>query len=1564
MAKVRDTATTFFAVDVLDCVVRLPTHQANDLLLMVVSKDDATGGTLTTPAGWTKGGENAVGVSGNNTVRSAWYYLLAASSAETEPTVSSTDADTWTAVCVSIRDVNTSSPIDTSNTNGVTDSSGNPYTAASVTTGFNNSLVFYTCGSDGGVSPVAIPGFITLGISDSGGDATAIAYKVQRTAGASGTCDFWASTTADESVLFTIAVRDGSSGAVLPGYPNSDVATIVRPLKGANIAITSDTLDANSNSFTQLAGTWANPGTVYQVDASPLTYTDITAAATDATDADTVPYPATEAVGDFLAIGYSSAFRALRFDRAGCTNGAGGLATYEYLSTSGSWKTLSEVFDSTNSFKAALADHHICGWSLPGDWTSQSLNGVSAFWIRIRCTTVWTTNPTISQIFVSTSLALHHDTLTGLADTGVIPLFDSAAVTPAFSGNLLSGGSYVLASVVNLSSALLLGTYIFNTPRDYVDMGFRSDGGVALGLLDSTNKVKAWVVGASDTTDTYADKRNIFAIQVGQSTDTSLLGNAPTMSDVKRILLMANSRYGACNVGFNQLVNVGTLKISGGGSTTPVDYDEIVRVANGYPVPMIDRATNVAYVPIQIGGDQAVNCQASGFTLTFARQSTVANKTAGFHVDENVVGLTIDARAGDTVKLTSGKITSLSSYRFEFAATASASATYDFAGLVVERAVVTLRAVFTFSGMSFVSCPTFTQNAAVIDSCNFTNTKITSTDLSKISNCNFTSGGTGHAIEITTPGTYAFDGNIFTGYGSTGTTDATIYNNSGGLVTINLQNVTDTVPTYRNGAGASTVVNAPTADLTVTSDTASTLLQIFDTGTQTVLASTTGTTLTYTHSGETVDIVAQKAGKIPQRVTGVSLAGDVSQTFVMQTDNNYNASHGLTYTTDASWSRSLNQLTVPTWGPSVRNVYSLMIDAFISETSLRNTAFNLTMNGPQSLFLTNGAEGATDASITNMTGGGVRYVSGAGATTAEFVGFVSTGVASGSQAEYELIDGGAIYDARATGNLNEIIKLYGDASHGNFDYRDQIEFKVQRNGYRQAEVDVNAAYAVSALDPVLYIIALVMPAIDGLTLGNPSPTGLSITDDSAAPVSWDAGDGAKDYSLTITDTGSNSGETILRWLNYNLSLDATFQGRDPFEWPEMVIDNGAAYETLIGNLHKTGGDVVVGVRVIRPGPIPHPDFTRFQSDDGTYGTPPITASISVSGMPTAGNLIRLQISNETGRSAAAWQASTAYAAGDKVRRTTGIGSESTAGLYFVATTGGTTGGTEPTWDTTVGDTTADGTVVWTCYAVLFYDDDPASAGYSTTYTNGLQFIGGDSVRVRFAELDADTSFKSFSTNITATTSGFSVDVDEEADAVYAANGIDGSDAGITGKFTADYANNQIDLDANSDFTAPEAYAFFCQELTQSTGLYFWYGGISAIDVGNYRNNTDVVSIYFDETAGFVKQTDSARWYRSDGARPALDPTTGGAGIEINWKNPVYVQAVGSAVLPADITAIADEVRVELTPELTEIGDIKDIVEADEIHTGTTIQKRLKGTATPLLTKNWTGTPLSNFEAVE
>lgn len=134
---------------------------------------------------------------------------------------------------------------------------------------------------------------------------------------------------------------------------------------------------------------------------------------------------------------------------------------------------------------------------------------------------------------------------------------------------------------------------------------------------------------------------------------------------------------------------------------------------------------------------------------------------------------------------------------------------------------IILTSACTVSGTAFSGGLSITQSSATLSSCTFSGQTtatgvalITSNNPQLISGCTFTSGATGHAIEITTAGTYNFSGNFFNSYGASGTTNAAIYNNSGGAVTLNITNGGGT-PTVRNGAGASTTINNAVS-LTVT----------------------------------------------------------------------------------------------------------------------------------------------------------------------------------------------------------------------------------------------------------------------------------------------------------------------------------------------------------------------------------------------------------------------------------------------------------------------------------------------------------------------------------------------------------------------------------------------------------------------------------------------------------------------------------------------------------------------------------------------------------------------------
>ena len=192
----------------------------------------------------------------------------------------------------------------------------------------------------------------------------------------------------------------------------------------------------------------------------------------------------------------------------------------------------------------------------------------------------------------------------------------------------------------------------------------------------------------------------------------------------------------------------------------------------------------------------------TGQVITFAAE----NVATGFY-DINIRG------ANTTVSFTQHVISSEDPAvaRWNLTLDGTSVPTFDdSASLFKGFDVITLQTGSTLDGTTLDNGNSIIQNGATITNCSISNANtadgvalIQSDNLANISNCSFTFSD-GHAIEITTAGTYSFSGNTFTGYGADTTNDAAIYNNSGGSVTINSSN--NTGITVRNGVGATTTV--------------------------------------------------------------------------------------------------------------------------------------------------------------------------------------------------------------------------------------------------------------------------------------------------------------------------------------------------------------------------------------------------------------------------------------------------------------------------------------------------------------------------------------------------------------------------------------------------------------------------------------------------------------------------------------------------------------------------------------------------------------------------------------
>jgi Concanavalin A-like lectin/glucanases superfamily len=122
---------------------------------------------------------------------------------------------------------------------------------------------------------------------------------------------------------------------------------------------------------------------VYVYDTSTSSYSDYTTAAANATD--TVPFA--EGAGDMLYIGKAEPFKAVVLDLSTSADLSIDLDV-DYWDGSG-WLNVSGMTDCTRDMRA---DGTII-FALPDDWTTTSVNGESAYWIRVTNSLVDTNSP-------------------------------------------------------------------------------------------------------------------------------------------------------------------------------------------------------------------------------------------------------------------------------------------------------------------------------------------------------------------------------------------------------------------------------------------------------------------------------------------------------------------------------------------------------------------------------------------------------------------------------------------------------------------------------------------------------------------------------------------------------------------------------------------------------------------------------------------------------------------------------------------------------------------------------------------------------------------------------------------------------------------------------------------------------------------------------------------------------------------------------------------------------------------------------------------------------------------
>lgn len=448
------------------------------------------------------------------------------------------------------------------------------------------------------------------------------------------------------------------------------------------------------------------------------------------------------------------------------------------------------------------------------------------------------------------------------ADIGINSYHSFQGLTNAATAGQMSGAQVVISSTrYSVGSRNVLSHFRHPTPANNQRLsGLTNNFGVWMGMRSGPTNATNYKIWQVHGVDVPLPAGYIQPLIVNPAnTDQIASAGTLTNTDIRN--------YGFWTGGAGTLTQqtcigpmwiMDTLVMAGGTAAEPVGIPEIVATA----ATAKERLSSVLQGANQMlclqaiqfgdGGTNRIYLDLESTAIEFPSRRNLVKKLVNYNGIDNSVGLTYDGGAGDTIIHKDSVVVSENDYHWRIDASATSAATWDFSGLsLIGAGDVVLRPVTVFNNMKFTNCTLVTQNASTATSCEFLNTLMLSNAPGLLSNNTFTSGGTGHAIEINTPGTYNFSGNIFSGYGSTGTTNAAIYNNSGGTVTLNIIGG-GSLPTYRNAAGTTTNVVASYA-INLTDLKSGSEVRAYvgtDPGTATEIAGTesSGTSFQFTHS--------------------------------------------------------------------------------------------------------------------------------------------------------------------------------------------------------------------------------------------------------------------------------------------------------------------------------------------------------------------------------------------------------------------------------------------------------------------------------------------------------------------------------------------------------------------------------------------------------------------------------------------------------------------------------------------------------------------------------------------
>jgi hypothetical protein len=217
------------------------------------------------------------------------------------------------------------------------------------------------------------------------------------------------------------------------------------------------------------------------------------------------------------------------------------------------------------------------------------------------------------------------------------------------------------------------------------------------------------------------------------------------------------------------------------------------------------------------------------------------------------------------------------------------------------------------------------------------------------------------------------------------------------------------------------------------------------------------------------------------------------------------------------------------------------------------------------------------------------------------------------------VDGGSWSLLNTGTGFDGCVQVYGDATHGNFDYRNFFALKATNDGFTLGEVDLIGDLGNTQIVDTFYFAPLSITET-GVPTGNPGALDI-VVNNIPNNTLWN---GIHVGQEVVVGNGI-SGSDVLRYLTWQ-----HHQG-NLLDYGQLVVLLGSSYKSVRGRLYDGSPLEIEGCRVVMSsdGVTPHPDFVLFEGNGVETYEPPTLAYARVNNIFPGSRLFILNKTTDT-----------------------------------------------------------------------------------------------------------------------------------------------------------------------------------------------------------------------------------------------------------------------------------------------------------------------------------------------